>query len=88
MDNKTIIEKVKEIRNSNCDKSELKSKYSDFANQFPTLFEMVISDNFNFDEFQYMLDMRQKMLDGNETLETASNKISTIFFHKYHPNSK
>lgn len=92
MDNKTIIQQVNEIRNAvsqgNYDKAELSSKFPDFAKSFPTLFEMAIKDSFNFEEFQYMLEMRQKMLDGSETLETASNKISTVFFNKYHPNHK
>ena len=92
MNNDTIIQNVKEIRdfiNSGCNDKDTKSKkFPDIAKNYPTLFEMVIRDNFNMEEFEYMLNLRKDMQEGKETLETASNKISTVFFHKYHPNAK
>ena len=92
MDNNDLIQNVRDIRKlineGFNDKQELSTKFPDIANNYPTLFEMVIRDGFNMEEFEYMLKMRKEMQNGNESLETASNKISTVFFHKYHPNAK
>lgn len=91
MENKVIIEQVIQIRDmiqSGSKKDDIKNNFPDLANNYPTLFEMVNRSNFNMEEFEYMMNLRKDMTDGKETLETASNKISTVFFHKYHPNAK
>jgi hypothetical protein len=91
MENITIIEQVKQVRDmikSGSNKDDIKNNFSELANNYPTLFEMVNRTNFNMEEFEYIMNLRKDINDGKETLETASNKISTVFFHKYHPNVK
>lgn len=100
LENEEIIRIIKEILEKKKkgvykDKNEIdkyeafKNDYSFFANRYPMLFELVIrNDNFNWDNLNYMLNMRSKIIEDKMTAESASKKVGEDWFNKYVDVSK
>lgn len=85
--NNKILENVQSIRDridNNMPIEEIKKEFSQFVERYPTLFQMATKPSFNINELKRMLEMKEKMDRGEETLRTSSEKISTEFFQKYH----
>ena len=93
MTNKEIINIVTNIRHK-IDKGETidesDKKIDSFKTRYPTLFCMATNKdtNFDFKSFELMMSMRQKIIDGDETVDSSSRKIGMDFFKKFHPNTK
>ena len=87
LDNKDIFHIVDEIR-AKIDKGETISEsddnYAQFKDRYPTLYDMACNKVFDYDTFKYMMSMRQKIVDGTETVQSSSEKIGKEFFDKYH----
>lgn len=83
---KDIIKKKKEISYSNDnEKFEiLKKEFPKFADRYLMLFEMVIREgDFDWNSFNYMINMRNKIINNNMTTEEASIKVGQDWYDKY-----
>lgn len=77
--NKTLLDKFKDI---------YKEKYSFFAERYPTLFNSLFMPNFDIKNFEYMMMMRKKIENDEESTKSASEHIGVKFFKQFHPDIK
>lgn len=85
-----ILEIVKDIQsNINLIKDPeklsetMKQKYPEFADKYISLFEMALKPNIDMDTLTYMLKSRDKIINGEETVEEMSKDIGWKFWNKY-----
>uniref|UniRef100_A0A6C0J001 Uncharacterized protein n=1 Tax=viral metagenome TaxID=1070528 RepID=A0A6C0J001_9ZZZZ len=68
---------------------KLKKEYEFFSTRYPMLFDMAVRfDNFDYDSFDYMIKMREKIINNNLSVKEASEKVGKEWFDKYKPNKK
>jgi len=68
---------------------KLKKEYEFFSTRYPMLFDMAVRfDNFDYDSFEYMINMREKIINNNLSVKEASEKVGKEWFDKYKPNKK
>ena len=68
---------------------KLKKEYEFFSTRYPMLFDMAVRfDNFDYDSFEYMIKMREKIINNNLSAKEASEKVGKEWFDKYNPNKK
>ena len=83
---KDILKRKNEITyNDDNDKFEkLKTEFSSFSERYLMLFEMVIRDgDFDWSSFNYMINMRNKIINDNMTSEEASEKVGQDWYDKH-----
>lgn len=81
-----ILKRKKEItfKNENDKFEKLKNEFPKFAERYLMLFEMVIRDgDFDWNSFNYMIKMRNKIIDNKMTAEEASKKVGQDWYDKY-----
>jgi hypothetical protein len=81
-----IIKRKKEISyTDDNDKFEkLKNEFPKFAERYIMLFEMVIRDeDFDWNSFNYMINMRNKIINNKMSAEDASKKVGQDWYDKY-----
>jgi len=81
-----IIKKKKEItyKDDNEKFEKLKTEFPKFAERYLMLFEMVIRDgDFDWKSFNYMINMRNNIINNNMTSEEASKKVGQDWYDKY-----
>ena len=81
-----IIKRKKEIKfKDDNDKFEkLKDEFPKFAERYLMLFEMVIRDGeFDWNSFNYMMKMRNMIINDKMTAEDASKKVGKDWYDKY-----
>jgi hypothetical protein len=84
--NEKIFEIVDDIRKEiekDIDINELKKKHMFFYERYPSLFENVTKKNFDYKSFEYMMKMREKIINDMTTSEEASKEIGVKFYNKY-----
>jgi len=78
---------IKEIVESKLPNKErfifFEKKYPDIVKQFDLLIRMACSPDFDLDRFNYMMDMRDKVINRTETEESASVKVGQDLFDHY-----
>lgn len=88
--NEEIKKIVSVIVSSNLSVKEKESHYSkeypDFYENFPYLFKMACEPNFDKKTFEYILNMRSKILSNNMSEFEASKEVGQKFFDKYMKN--
>jgi len=87
----SIIKRKKEItyKNDNEKYEILKNEFPKFAERYLMLFEMVIRDeDFDWNSFNYMINMRNKIINNEITSEDASIKVGQEWFDKHIDKSK
>jgi hypothetical protein len=63
---------------------KLKTEFPKFAERYLMLFEMVIRDGeFDWNSFNYMINMRNKIINNNMTADEASKKVGQDWYDKY-----
>jgi hypothetical protein len=68
---------------------KLKNDYEFFSTRYPMLFDMAIRfDKFDYESFEYMINMREKVINDALSSKEASEKVGKEWFDKYHPNKK
>jgi len=68
---------------------KLKKDYEFFSIRYPMLFEMATKfDKFDYDSFEYMINMREKIINDSLSSKEASEKVGKEWFDKYHPTKK
>jgi len=68
---------------------KLKKEYEFFSTRYPMLFDMAVRfDNFDYDSFDYMIKMREKIINNNLSVKEASEKVGKEWFDKYKQNKK
>jgi hypothetical protein len=81
-----ILKRKKEIsfKDDNDKFEQLKNEFPKFAERYIMLFEMVIRDgDFDWNSFNYMINMRNKIINNNMTTEEASKKVGQDWYDKY-----
>lgn len=82
-----ILEIVENIHNSGSSRKEReelnKGKYIDFVGRYPMLFLMACEDNYDKKTLMYMMNMRNKILNNECSVENASRRVGEKFFGKY-----
>lgn len=63
--------------------NKLKLEHKFFVERYPMLFEMSVQKEFNYDNLNFFLNMRDKVINDNISSEDASKKIGQIWFDKY-----
>jgi len=63
----------------------LKSEFSFFSERYPMLFDLATrtDEDFNWTNLNYMLNMRNKIINDEITSENASKIIGNEWFNKY-----
>ena len=67
-------------------KIELDNKF--FIERYPMLYELVIRDTFNYDNLNYFLNMREKVINDKISSEEASKVVGSEWFAKHVDISK
>jgi hypothetical protein len=93
MTNEELVNTIKEIIkrknemvfNDDNDKFEkLKNEFPKFAERYLMLFELVIrNEEFDWKSFDYMIGMRNKIINDEMTSEEASKKVGQVWFDKH-----
>lgn len=81
-----IIERKKQIsyKDDNEKFEKLKLEFPKFAERYLMLFEMVLRDgDFDWNSFNYMIKMRNKIINNHMTSEEASKKVGQDWYNKY-----
>ena len=88
--NEIIKRKNEMVFNDDNDKFEkLKNEFPKFANRYLMLFELVIrNEEFDWNSFNYMIGMRNKIINDEMTSEDASKRVGEDWFNKYIDTSK
>lgn len=74
----------KDITNSDEKYEKLKKEFSFFSTRYPMLFDLAIRDEqFPWDNLNYMLNMRNKIINDEMTSEKASKVVGEQWFNKY-----
>jgi hypothetical protein len=93
--NDGIIEVIKKIRDRLKDDDirkikemdryiKLKEEFSFFSNRYPMLYELSIrNEDFDWKSLDYMLNMRNRIINDDMTSEDASVKVGQDWFNKY-----
>ena len=88
LDNQAILRIIQDIQSSSPNKEARKDvyskKYSDFAERYPVLFEMACCVGFDYDKFNFMMEIRGQIVHKQRTVENASAEIGTKFYNMYH----
>jgi|DEB0MinimDraft_4_1074332.scaffolds.fasta_scaffold81952_2 hypothetical protein len=66
----------------------LKNECSAFYQRYPMLFDMTTSDDFSFDNLNYFLEMREKIVKDKMSSQEASEEIGKEWFNKFVDLSK
>jgi len=72
-----------EFRDENKNKSEIKVKYSNFAEKYPKLFDMICSDNCDDNLLNKMLSAKRLVNNGSMSQHDASVKVGQDLVNKY-----
>lgn len=59
------------------------TKYKEFSEKYPTLFEKLFEPNFDKAVLRYMLNQKGKMSSNKQTEHDASIKVGTMLVDKY-----
>ena len=63
---------------------KLHNEFNKFYTRYPMLFEMAIrNDNFPWENLNYMLNMRNKIINNEMTAEGASKIVGQQWYEKY-----
>lgn len=64
-------------------KRTFRKRYPEFVENYPTLFEMSIQNNFDINRLKFMLHMRDKVENANISQHNASAAIGEMLFNDY-----
>jgi hypothetical protein len=90
LDNEKIVEIIREIRKEIDDDGsdscieKLKTKFDFFSSRYPALFDLSTrKEDFNWDNLNYFLNMRNQIINDKLTAEKASVIVGEEWFKKY-----
>ena len=84
-----VIDEVKDVpeqeRESVPFRIKMTMKHKTFSEKFPSLLMMVVSQaqNFDFEQFNKMLDLMETVQTGNRNMEDVSKELGQEYFDKY-----
>lgn len=81
MDN--IEDIIEDILNKTDSKDVYTTKYKEFAEKYPTLFEKLFEPNFDKAVLKYMLNQNGKIRSNKQTEHNASIKVGAMLVDKY-----
>lgn len=59
-----------------------------FVERYPFLFDMCTRDDFNYDNLNYFLNMRDAIINNQKSFEDASKEVGKEWFDKHFDASK
>jgi len=90
LDNEKILEIIKDIRKeididaSDDNVEKIKKKHEFFSSRYPALFDLSTrKEEFNWENLNYFLNMRNQIINDKMTAEKASVIIGEEWFKKY-----
>lgn len=87
LSNDEVLEIVTTIVNDDCSEKEKRHKYEKeyptFVESYPTLFDMSCKKDFDFKQFQRMLNLKISVDNGSMTQHDASVKVGTQLFNTF-----
>jgi len=79
-----IVNDIRTIGGRTKDRSrEAAKRYPEFQQRYPFLFDMVCADDFDYQRFQYMMNMKARVDATQMTQEQAATKIGQDLFNVY-----
>lgn len=60
-----------------------RKRHAEFAERYPALFEMVCQPTFDMGRLNYMLNMREKVIQQDRTIDDASKEVGQVLFDEY-----
>lgn len=85
--NDEIIKIIEDIQKSPIDYKDKETHFSniypDFKEIYPFLFSMACKPNFDYNKFNYMMNLRNEIINKNLTVEDASKTVGTKFYNMY-----
>lgn len=60
-----------------------RKRHPEFAESYPALFEMACRPGFDMNRFIYMMEMREKVMQRERTVEDASMEVGQALFNEY-----
>lgn len=66
----------------------LKEIHVKFAERYPMLFDICSRQTFDYDNLNYFLEMREKIINNTMTVDKASEQVGKEWFDKYVDVSK
>lgn len=79
-----IVETIHNSASNTKEREELnKVKYADFIKRYPILFMMACEDHYDKNILAYMMNMRNRVLNDECSVENASRVIGNKFFNKF-----
>lgn len=86
-DTNEILAIVREMREHPGPRKErtrvFKSKYPDFVEKYPTIFEMASQSVFDMQRFEYMINLKKDIDSNKTTVEDASKVVGQKMFDIY-----
>ena len=80
----SIVHDVRENKHTTKERAHLcRTKYPDFVERYPHLFEMICEPEFDLARFEYMIRLRDDIQERKRTLEDASKEIGQNLFDVY-----
>ncbi len=81
MDN--IDDIIDDILSKKDSKDVCMTKYKEFSEKYPTLFDKLFDPNFDKAVLKYMLNQKGKIQSNKQTEHNASVKVGTMLVDKY-----
>lgn len=82
-----IMRIVREIQQSRLPEEQRKGffskRYKKFAERYESLFEMACRPNMEMQKLEYMLNMRERILRGQMSVDNASKHVGQVMFDEY-----
>lgn len=59
-------------------------EYNFFKERYPFLFDMTLKPDMDMNRLEYMINLREQIVNNQTTFEKASQKIGTEMYNEYH----
>jgi hypothetical protein len=80
----TIVTEIYQAKGSQKEKQRIfRKKYTEFAENYPVLFEMATREDFELAKFKYMMHMRDSINNQSISQYDASAKVGTMLYNDY-----
>ena len=57
--------------------------YTEFKERFPFLYKLACKKDFDYNHFNYMMNMRSQVINKDKTVEDASKEVGNTFYNMY-----
>lgn len=87
--NRKKSDEMKEIKEEMDRYGKMREEFKSFADRYPMLFELSLrNDDFDWNSLNYMLNMRNKIINNEMTSEGATKVVGQEWFNKHIDTTK